>query len=177
MTVSDREFFESLYRAHYGAVLRHALRQLDPASAEDVAAETFTIAWRRLDEVPAEPLPWLLVCARNLIANARRSARRADEKTRAARAMSPLATTDFATGVVERDLLMRAFAALRETERETLALIAWDGLSHDEAARVLGTSRVAFAMRLSRARRRLARALDALQPTPCLHPRIQEHPS
>ena len=47
--VSPDERFDALYRAHYAAVLRFARRRTDPASAEDVAAETFAIAWRRLE--------------------------------------------------------------------------------------------------------------------------------
>ena len=54
-----------------------------------------------------------------------------------------------------------AFAHLRENDREVLRLIAWDGLSSDVAAEVLGVSRIAFAVRLHRARRRFAAELTA----------------
>ncbi len=46
------ERFETLYREHHGDVLRFTPRCADPATAEDVANETFAICWRRLDHVP-----------------------------------------------------------------------------------------------------------------------------
>lgn len=55
---TDGERFEALYRANYAAVLRYAARRSGPGAAEEVAAETFATAWRRLDQIPAaEPLP------------------------------------------------------------------------------------------------------------------------
>jgi hypothetical protein len=42
----------------YGEVLAYALRRLrERGAAEDVAAQTFAVAWRRLDALPADPLP------------------------------------------------------------------------------------------------------------------------
>jgi RNA polymerase sigma-70 factor (ECF subfamily) len=55
--------------------------------------------------------------------------------------------------------LNAAFAALRESDREVLRLVAWDGLSRHDAATVLDISAAVFSLRLHRARRRLARAL------------------
>ena len=73
--VSPAERFEALYREHYAAVLRFARRRTDPQTAEDVTAETFAIAWRRLDRIPAhKPLPWLYVTAGHELANRRRKA-------------------------------------------------------------------------------------------------------
>ena len=64
---------ERLYREHADAVYRYALRR-DPGGAEDLVAEVFLVAWRRLDDVPAEAeLPWLLGVARRAHANQRRS--------------------------------------------------------------------------------------------------------
>ncbi len=56
--------------------------------------------------------------------------------------------------------MLAAFAALRERDREVLRLVAWDGLDAAEAAEVLGVTRLAFTVRLHRARRRLERALE-----------------
>jgi RNA polymerase sigma-70 factor (ECF subfamily) len=161
-TPTDRERFEALYRSNYGAVVRYAARRSGPAAAEEVAAETFATAWRRLDRIPdAEPLPWLLVTARNVLANGRRSATRAGEKQRehAATVAEPSAR-DPAEALAERDAVVRAFGTLSEPDRDALRLVAWDGLTLAAGARVAGTTRVAFAMRVSRARRRLAAALE-----------------
>src|ERR1700722_4263054 len=59
--------FTGLYDQHYRRVLRYALQHADQACAEDVASETFLIPWRRLADVPEQPLPWLLGVARNLL--------------------------------------------------------------------------------------------------------------
>ena len=75
------EQFSDLYRGHYEAVLRYALRRTDPETARDVGAETFLIAWRRLDVVPKDSdqvTPWLYRVARRVLANVERSRRRAE---------------------------------------------------------------------------------------------------
>ena len=96
-----------------------------------------------------------------LIANTRRGeARRAalQQRTRAAAAVgADLGPDELA---IQADGLMRAFASLSDDDQELLRLVAWDGLSRSEGARVLGISPSVFSVRLHRARRRLARALS-----------------
>src|SRR5258708_37629738 len=78
------EQFSDLYQRHHEAVLRYALRGTDPETARDVAAETFLVAWRRLDVVPADSGmagPWLYGVARRVLANAERSRLRAERLT------------------------------------------------------------------------------------------------
>jgi len=63
--------FSELYQAQYETVLRYALRRTDPETARDAVAETFLVAWRRLDTVPADhaqATPWLYGVARNVLA-------------------------------------------------------------------------------------------------------------
>src|SRR5215213_9632067 len=76
--------FESCFRDNYAAVLAFAIRRLpDRAAAEDAAAETFAVAWRRRGLIPDEPLPWLYGIALRVAANQRRSSerrRRLDER-------------------------------------------------------------------------------------------------
>jgi RNA polymerase sigma-70 factor (ECF subfamily) len=76
--VSDRpeQRFDQLWKDHAPSVLRYARRHVLPDEVEDVVAETFVVAWRRLDEVPPFGLPWLLGVARNVSANVRRSRHR-----------------------------------------------------------------------------------------------------
>lgn len=167
--MSPDERFEALYRTHYAAVLRFARRRTDPATAEDVAAETFAVAWRRLEKVPPDrPLPWLYTTAANELSNRRRKARSDEYKAAAA----PRATgRDPADALAERDAVLRAFATLSETDREALRLVAWEGLSLADGARVAKTTRVAFAVRVSRARKRLAAALGDTPPGRASAPR------
>jgi RNA polymerase sigma-70 factor (ECF subfamily) len=156
--------FERCFRNDYAAILAFAIRRMpDRATAEDTAAETFAVAWRRRDLIPAEPLPWLYGIALRVIANQRRSTRRRRrlddrlERERATQAAAP----EPIDALQNRDAFSRAFARLNEGEREVLRLIAWDGLETREAASVLGCSPTAFRVRLHRARRRLAKHLQA----------------
>jgi RNA polymerase sigma-70 factor (ECF subfamily) len=62
--------FAACFERHYPRVLAYGLRRLpDRAAAEDAAAETFLVAWRRFGDAPADQLPWLLAVARNVIFN------------------------------------------------------------------------------------------------------------
>ena len=57
-------------------------RVADRADAADLLAETFLIAWRRVDAIPAddqEARMWLYGVARNVLANPRRGVRRSSE--------------------------------------------------------------------------------------------------
>jgi RNA polymerase sigma-70 factor (ECF subfamily) len=55
-----RDYFEALYAEHAGTVRAFARRRVAAGDADDVVAEVFLAAWRRLSDVPSEPLPWLL---------------------------------------------------------------------------------------------------------------------
>src|SRR5262249_59532683 len=70
--------FRALYEENYERILGYALRRVEPADALDVVAETFTVAWRRLAQVPAgdEARLWLYGTARRVLANHRRAMRR-----------------------------------------------------------------------------------------------------
>jgi RNA polymerase sigma-70 factor (ECF subfamily) len=150
--------FERLFREHYAAVHRYAARRVESAAVQDVVAETFLTAWRRFDQVEGDPLPWLLGVARRVCANHLRGRdRRAALRERLVAEPPPGQPTD---ATVDRELLT-ALASLREEDREALLLVAWDRLSNPEAARVVGCGTGTFAVRLHRARRRLARALKS----------------
>lgn len=143
-------------------VFAYARRQCAATDAQDVVADTFLVAWRRRSDVPEPALPWLLVVARNTIANRRRHERRQDSLTDVAadlaRMAGPAAGAD--RSVLERATLLEALAGLTDLEREAVLLIAWDALSSRDAAAVAGCSVRAFEVRLSRGRARLDRALD-----------------
>jgi RNA polymerase sigma-70 factor (ECF subfamily) len=158
--VTAQEHFEALYREHGGAVLAYARRRASPGDAEDVVAEVFLTAWRRLEDVPSDTRVWLLGVARRVLANKRRSqTRQAALQTRLANESRHAAEPAAADASGER--IRQALLSLGETDREALLLLGWEGLSHRDAARVLGIRAGTFAVRLHRARRKLARALEA----------------
>ncbi len=165
--------FESCFRDHYAAVLAFAIRRLsDRATGEDVAAETFAVAWRRRELIPDEPLPWLYGIALRVAANQRRSGerrRRLGERLEHEATSRPSAPEP-ADAMHRRDSFARAFGRLDEPEREVLRLVAWEGLNTREAAAVLGCSAAAFRVRLHRARRRLAKHLEAAGHSPVERP-------
>jgi RNA polymerase sigma factor (sigma-70 family) len=159
--VDARSRFEGLYRAHAGAVLTYVRRRCDPEVADDVVADVFVVVWRRLGDVPDDPLPWLLGVARRVLANRRRGASR--NAALRERLISDQVTAPSAASPHPgpNEAVLRALSALAERDRETLLLVAWEGLEPAQAARVLGINANTFAARLSRARRRFARALAA----------------
>jgi RNA polymerase sigma-70 factor (ECF subfamily) len=167
--VDGRERFEALYRAHVGAVAGYVRRRSDAQIADDVVADVFVVVWRRLSDVPDDPLPWLLGVARRMLANRRRSSGRdaalRSKLTSVVAAADP--TPEPPTGASAA--VLDALSRLSERDRETLLLIAWEGLSTAQAARVLGVRPNTFAARRSRARQRFARALqDSTRQSGCV---------
>ena len=168
MPLTREQRFESLFREHYGAVRGYALRRATPDAAQDVVAEAFLVTWRRLDVVPDDALPWLYGVARRVLANQRRSASRGAALERRLAGAEGAAGPSFDPGEAagETELVRLALGRLPESSREALTLVAWDGLTGARAARAAGCSSATFAVRLHRARTRLAAELAALEPNP-----------
>lgn len=155
--VSACKRFEALYAAHAPAVRAYAMRRGPAADADDVVAEVFLIAWRRLGDVPPDARCWLLSVARRVQSNAYRgSARRQALRAR----LEHERGLDAAASPPADRRLLEALLELGESDREALLLVAWEQLSHRDAARVLGVREGTFAVRVHRAKRRLARALS-----------------
>lgn len=124
-----RARFEAIFAATYRPVRAYALRRADAEIAQDAVSETFIVAWRRIDDVPDAPLPWLLAVTRRTLANARRSEDRAGALADRARDAGPAAfTADPADAVDDAAAMRAALAELSDDDRETLMLVAWDGL-------------------------------------------------
>jgi RNA polymerase sigma-70 factor (ECF subfamily) len=158
-----RACLEALWATHASAVLAYARRRADRATADDVLSDVFTVAWRCLDDVSDDARAWLLACARRSLGNHRRAGRRS------LRLLSRLAATSAPAApplTLGDGTLARALATLSERDREALLLTAWEGLSGERAAAVLGCSPQAFRVRAHRARQRLASALRAAEITP-----------
>jgi RNA polymerase sigma-70 factor (ECF subfamily) len=158
---ADREAFSALFARHHPAVWRFVARRAWPDAVDDVVAETFLAAWRRYDDLPTDPLPWLLNAAGKCLANHHRSATRAQSLKERLAAESAPVRADASTQGFERDALVKAFASLPEAERALLMLTDWDDLPVRRAAQVLGISPAKASARIYRARRRLRAALAA----------------
>ena len=126
--------------------------------AEDVAAETFVIAWRKLDAIPEEALPWLYAVARRVLANQRRGLGRRERLAALLRVEdvpTPMRVGDDIDGPA-----FLALASLSPADQELLRLVAWEELGNRQIAAVLGITANAVAIRLHRARSRFAEALE-----------------
>lgn len=149
-----RRRFEQLHADHAARVFAYARRRSSRMDADEVVAETFLVAWRRLDDIPDAALPWLLAVARRTLANQRRGSDR-QERLRLRLASVPAAGAAADAEQVS-DVVRRALDQLPAAEREALTLLVWDELTPAEVATVLDCSRAAVYLRLHRARRRLA---------------------
>jgi RNA polymerase sigma factor (sigma-70 family) len=157
--------FQAVYEAHYGAVFAYVRRRTtDHADAQDAVADVFTIAWRRLTEMPEADaaLPWLYGVARRVLANQRRGNQRRGDlsaRMRAQKTSSP----DVESEVViadERRIVLAALSRLREVDQEILRLAVWEELPHRDIAALVGCAEASVAVRLHRARSRLGREIE-----------------
>lgn len=151
---SDR--LAGLWDAHAGSIYAYAARRVGQVAAPDVVSETFIVAWRRLDAVPADAeLPWLYGVARNVVRRANRSSAR---RLRLSQALAnPADEPSIEARVMARNEIAQALDMLGETDREILLLSAWEGLQGHEIAKVTGLTSAAVRMRLSRTKRTLSR--------------------
>ncbi len=159
--MDDERRFRALFTASYPALRRYAHhRGITGADAEDLVAEVLTVAWRRLDDVPLDdPLPWLFAVARNLRRNGARRSATARLLALRLRWVAQASMPPYEPGEVEAGAIRRALAALGEDDQELLRLIAWDGLTPNQVAVVLGCADATARVRLHRARSRLAAEL------------------
>jgi RNA polymerase sigma-70 factor (ECF subfamily) len=158
----DEAWFSALFDAHSRALYSYFVRRLPDggraSDAEDLAAEVLATAWRRRDDVPdGAELPWLYRTAGYLLANHRRKMRALPV------AIVPDEPDDVdpATFAASDDAVRSVLATLSPRDRRILLLVAWDGLSGEDLAQVLGVSRGGADAALSRARARLRDAWDA----------------
>lgn len=150
MKGDPREQFDELWAQHAAAVYGYAARRVGLDGADEIVSEVFAVVWRRLDDVPADPLPWLYGVGRNVIRQYHRASFRRRRLEEALVSTTPTSIEfDGSADVLD------AFFKLDDTDQEILRLVAWEELTPKEAAQVIGIAPPAFRMRLTRARRRL----------------------
>jgi RNA polymerase sigma-70 factor (ECF subfamily) len=173
MSETREDRFRALYDLTRPKIISYSLRRTSsPEDAADVVAETYEIAWRRLDDVPSgQPgLLWLYVTARYVLANHGRRLRRRDATT--ARIADELRGVPLhvESSDTEGLVLRSGFDSLSAEEREILMLAGWEGLSAGQIGEVLGCTPTAARIRLHRARARLKAAMADVS-------LFQKHPS
>lgn len=160
MTSTDARFAE-LYESYFKHVHAYCRRRVSSDRVDDAAAETFLVAWRKIDRVPegSETLPWLYAVAFGVVSNFWRGASRQKRlnKKLDAIGVEPSAPADeFVVVRQETRQILAALAKLRKADQEVLRLSIWEELSNAELAVVLDVAVDAARQRLSRARRNLA---------------------
>ena len=166
--MSDEETrteYARLVNKHSKALLRYSLRRLnDQTSCDDVVAETFLIAWRRRDDLPApgEELSWLYGIAFRVLSNHRRSRDRRDRlHARLAFERDPSEEDDASD--LDTEPILRAIGELRASERELLEFVYWERLTYRDIAFIMGISENAVGIRINRAKRNLKTLLGLPQ--------------
>lgn len=166
---SPHQRLERLYDEHGSAVRAYARRRAGADLADEVLSETFLVAWRRLDDVPAgAERPWLLGVARRVLSNQLRGERRRGalgERLEREHDVRPAADE----GQAVHDVAL-ALSRLPEGQREVVMLVYWDGLTPAEAAAVLASTSLAVRARLHRALKALRGDLGDHRPASALHP-------
>lgn len=157
--------FAEVFDRHAASVESFLRRRLGADAAQDALSETFLIAFRKRDSFDRtweSARPWLLGIA------ARVAARHRATEARHWRAVVAAAGGDRSTegGIDEAAVRMDAAAAIKALapriaalsvkDRETLLLLAWGGLTHEEIAQALGVPVGTVWSRLNRVRRKLA---------------------
>ncbi|MFF0106895.1 RNA polymerase sigma factor [Streptomyces hirsutus] len=172
----DAARFTAMYDTCRQRVWAYVVSRAGRQVADEVVSETFTVAWRRIGDVPQPPLPWLLGVARNILRDTGRAEVRRASLAAELRDWTDSVEDDIADDVTDRIALRNALASLGDDDREVLILAAWQGLTPREAARVLDCTAATVRVRLHRARRRLAKAVavrDEASPVrPHVRPRV-----
>ncbi|REE97044.1 RNA polymerase sigma factor [Thermomonospora umbrina] len=168
-SLDEPERFTAIYDRHFPVVYRYVAGRLGPQVADDLAAETFLVAFRKrrtFDAGRGAVRPWLFGIATNLVAQHRRDetrryralARAGAEPRTAPGHEDRVLTLVTAQGMQPR--LARALTALSQGERDVVLLVALSGFGHDEVAQALDIPYGTVGSRLSRARKKLRAALD-----------------
>ncbi|MGV9771508.1 RNA polymerase sigma factor [Streptosporangium sp. NPDC003464] len=169
---SPRDDFDRVFDAHFAEIHRYVARRLDTDAADDIAAETFLVAFRDRDRFDAERggvRPWLYGIATNLLARHRRSEVRRWKALSRIEAAGHVDSHENAVAVrvvagQVTGRLAGALAGLAKRDRDVVLLVALGGLAHAEVAAALDIPYGTVASRLNRARKQLRRALGDVNP-------------
>ncbi|MEV0399826.1 RNA polymerase sigma factor [Actinoallomurus sp. NPDC050550] len=172
-SLGDPETFAAIFDRYYALIHGYAARRLGGSLADDVAAETFLIAFdnrTKYDLSRADARPWLYGIASNLIARHHRA------EVRQYRALARTGVDEVSEGHADRVVvrldaqahrgrLAEALAEISDGDRDVLLLVAWADLTSEKAGEALGIPAGTARSRLHRARKRIRAALGRTDPT------------
>lgn len=156
--------FDSMYQEYRPRVLAYCLRRAKSADATDACADTFLVAWRRLDDIPPPPetLPYLYGIAGGVLSNQMRALHRRSRLDAKLRNLGVAPPADPAALVLQSSRDREVVAAvnkLKAKDREIVMLYTWEDLPRDVIAGMMGMTRAAIDQRIHRSYERLAQLL------------------
>jgi RNA polymerase sigma-70 factor (ECF subfamily) len=165
---ASRLSLNDVYRTYAATAWREARRLgVSQDLAEDIMQDVFLIVKRRLpsyDGGRASLAAWVRGITRRVVANHRRTRRRAEAREQASAAPGQFSSPEEALERKNAAVILRAFlGSLDEDKRTTFELCDIDGLSAPEVASRLGVSVNVVYSRLRRARERFERHVADLR--------------
>jgi RNA polymerase sigma factor (sigma-70 family) len=154
-----KEHFVQLYAETRVGILGFLMRRTEnPSDAADLLAESYLIAWRRIEDVPRgeQARLWLYGVARRVLSNYRRHEE--VEDTLAERLKSDLDRYKVGSRAVDSpfgEVIEESIRNLDAVDREIIELSAWEELSPSEIATVVGMNAGTVRVRLHRVRKAL----------------------
>lgn len=164
----DDQRFERLYDRHHRSIRAYCGRRLDADKVDDAVADTFLIAWRRVDQIPSgrTELVWLYGVARRVVMHQWRSTlrrRRLDSRLTGLGPESPSQPDAIVVAHQDQVQVLEAAARLKPIDQEILRLSLWEELGHADVATILDLEVAAVRKRLSRARANLTREFNRIE--------------
>jgi RNA polymerase sigma factor (sigma-70 family) len=159
-SVALPECFAEIFDRHAEGIYRYAARRLGQQAAADVMSEVFLAAFRnrrRYDTGRQDARPWLYGIAVNVISEHQRAQRRHARVLAIVPGMPASdvvadEVVDRVTAAQLRPRIMQVLGELPGSDRELVLLVAWAGLSYEQAARALGIPLGTVRSRLHRIR-------------------------
>jgi len=178
MADDDSRFVE-IYKTHYRPIYAYLRRRLAADLVDDAVAETFLVAWRKVDRIPSgeETLPWLYGVAHRVLMHQWRSSHRSSRLNKRLNSFgldAPTPPEELIISSWESRQVMKAASRLKATDQEILRLSIWEGLSHGDIASVLDLKTEAVRQRFSRALTHLTKEFNRLEKQKNQSPAAQE---
>lgn len=155
-----KQLLDAAFRESNGELLRFLHRRVGADDAPDLFGETLLIAWRRVDDLPDEPVEarmWLFGLARGTLLNYARGQRR--RLALADKVRTHMSSQTTAPAANAGDEVRDAIERLQPELAEIVRLIHWDGFTLAEAATITGVPAPTLRSRYARAKNDLRAAL------------------
>lgn len=178
MTTGDAQFAD-LYNRYYRQVYAYCRRRTTGEHAEDAVAETFLVAWRRVDDIPQGEgtLPWLYRVAYRTLGHQWRGAGRRNRLNKRLSSVGVEVVNppdDHFLIQEQRSQVREATAKLKTADIEVLRLAVWEELPQSDIAIALDLSVDAVRQRLSRAKKNLTAEYNRLEDRRIKPPAVQK---